>query len=194
MSEQLVPAVPPHSRRAIESFALAFVKKWAPGRLETPGAFPVYDVFESFSDKHPDIITGVDNLPDGVEGMCWPNGRVLLSESTYQRLVTNEGRARFTTIHELCHALYHCRYLKQALIETGGRPPLYRRSTVPAFRDPEWQANVFASTVLMPADAVVKLAEQTNPFFLPYAMQSTFGVSSKAAEIQISLLRERGLL
>ena len=53
------------------------------------------------------LTPGVDELSDGVEGITWPDGRVMLSEKTYCDAVDGNGRARFTVAHEIAHALHH---------------------------------------------------------------------------------------
>ena len=76
MSEQFVPQVPPRSRNEMELLAINFIAQWAPLCLEIPGAFPVLRAFEELSDRHPELVSGVDQLQAGVEGVCWPDGRV----------------------------------------------------------------------------------------------------------------------
>src|SRR5439155_7806770 len=109
----LIPLVPPLSRSDVERLGVDFVAQHAPLRLEEPRPFPVLAVFEDLDLRHPELETGVDYLGDGVEGACWPDGRVLLSEATYLGVVNGDGRSRFTTVHEIFHGLYHRRHIKR---------------------------------------------------------------------------------
>ena len=73
------------------------------------------------------------------EALTVPNeNRILIREDIYSRAVEGQGRARFTIIHEIGHALLH-----------GGRSVSYARGEIPTYCDPEWQANAFAGEFLM---------------------------------------------
>ena len=183
---QYVPAVAPLSRADIELDASRIIARYCPNLLAKPGHFPVLTLFEALEDDYR-LDPGVDELSDGVEGMTYPDGQVLLSEETYRGADAGDGRPRFTVLHECYHGIKHREQIRGALTDTG-ELVVYRRQTVKPFRDPEWQANAFASAVLMPAPTVRLLARQENRLVLPYTMTTEFGVSLQAAEGRLKVL------
>ncbi len=66
-----------------------------------------------------------------------------IREDVYEGAVKGKERDRFTLCHEVGHFLLH-------------QPEniVYARGSVPKFKDPEWQANVFAAELLAPYDLV----------------------------------------
>jgi hypothetical protein len=193
MSDDLTLAVEPRSRRDIEALAEQFVTEWAPALLVTPGEFPVARVFEDINEANYGITTSVSEFEPGIEGMCLANGHVMLSQETYIGMLNREGRARMTAVHEFCHGLHHCRKIRRDFTEFG-KARLYRRSSLPSYLDPEWQASRFASAVLMPAAMVVKVICGTDRFFAKYIVAESFKVTPRAAEVRIDQVRGLGLI
>ncbi len=195
----MLPEVPGLARAEIAARANAFVRAWAPVRAARPGPFPLVRVFEDLPTQMPGVITGVDDLASGVEGACYPDGRVFLSEDTYRRLIRDEGRARFTTAHEIGHACLHRHFIRRVLTE-GIAPSFKRRDGMKPYLNPEWQANVFASCVLMPAVAMKVFAAEYAANRIPTltsfqeAVRDTFLVSYEAAGIRISEMTRAGHL
>jgi len=66
-----------------------------------------------------------------------------IREDVYIGAIKGNPRDRFTLCHELGHYLLH-------------QPEniSYARGNIPVYRDPEWQANVFAAELLAPYDLV----------------------------------------
>ncbi len=182
-----VPSVRPCSKRELELDARHLAAEYYPSLLTWPGAFPILPFFELILPRDFDLDTGVALLSDGVEGITLPDGQVLVSEETYRRATQQNGRARFTIAHEVCHGIKHRTQIKRALIETGGLV-FHRRGDLESFRDPEWQANYFAGTLLMPEPSVRKLYESTLRSALVSKMARIFQVSQKAAEVRLSKL------
>lgn len=84
---------------------------------------------------------GEDTLPGGIYAYYDPKENKLnVLESVYQRAIDGVGRDRFTLAHETGHYFMHDDGLT------------YARSTtaIPAYCNPEWQANTFASAFLIP--------------------------------------------
>jgi Zn-dependent peptidase ImmA (M78 family) len=131
---------------------------------------------------------GVEELSDGVEGMTFPDGRVILSEETYRGAHDGLGRPRFTVVHECYHGIRHREQIRRALIDSG-ELVLCRRQIVKPFRDPEWQANAFSGALLMPAPMVRMLAAKQSRSLLPATMREEFGVSTQAAEVRLQVLK-----
>jgi hypothetical protein len=184
---QFVPVVAPMSRADIERDATLVIARFRPDLLRKPGSFPVLKLFDALRDQY-DLDPGVEELSDGVEGMTFPDGRVLLSEETYRGAHDGQGRPRFTVLHECYHGVKHREQIRRALIDTG-ELVVYRRQSIRPFLDPEWQANAFAGALLMPEEMVRLLASKEHRLLLPDAMAEEFGVSNKAAEVRLSVLR-----
>lgn len=184
----LVPIVAPMSRLAIEREARLVIIRFGPALLKKPGRFPVLKLFDALSDDPYRLDPGVELLSDGVEGMTYPDGRVLLSEETYRGAHQEHGRPRFTVPHECYHGMKHGRQIRRALADVG-ELVVCRRGNIPAFRNPEWQADAFAGAVLMPEEMVRLLAKEQRRALLTETMAAEFGVSVRAAEVRLSVLR-----
>jgi hypothetical protein len=182
----LVPAVRPHSANDIENQALSITARYYPYLLKEPGSFPVLHFFDLLREEY-GLEPGVEPLSDGVEGVTWPDGRVILSEQTYRAAHEGQGRGRFTVVHEAYHGIEHRGQIRNALIHTG-KLLLHRRQSIVPFRDPEWQANTFASAILMPAAMVSLVASSYARIAIPIKMMKFFGVSQQAAEVRLKKL------
>ncbi|MGD0383463.1 MAG: ImmA/IrrE family metallo-endopeptidase [Thermoguttaceae bacterium] len=130
---------------------------------------------------------GVEELSDGIEGMTFPDGHVLVSEETYRGAYEGQGRPRFTIPHECFHGIKHKDQIRRSLKDMG-ELVIYRRKLIKPFVDPEWQANAFAAAVLMPEPMVRMLAAKKGGIQLLDSMIKIFGVSPKAAEIRLEKL------
>ena len=181
-----VPAVAPKSRRQIDNESVEFLTKHFSEHLEIPGRLPVLKCFDLLSDYGLD--PGVAELSEGDEGISYPDGRVLLSEKTYRGAHAGNGRDRFTVVHECYHGLYHRHQIQHALVHQG-TIVLARRGELPAYRDPEWQANVFAASALMP-ESMVKMvvARHSTAWERIQQVASIFGVSEQSARIRLTQL------
>lgn len=128
-------------------------------------------------------LTFTSKLPEGVEGETdWQTRTVYISDK-----VKNTGRQRFTIAHEIGHIALHIPLFKAHLQQT----PLFRHETY-LFRDKdmEWQADYFASCILMPRDAVLTRFGDASIINVNEIM-STYGTSREAATIR---MKELGLL
>ena len=104
-------------------------------------------------------------------------GKIYIKESVMNRACNNSyDRGAFTLIHELGHFFLHYIQLDAKLCRVEDE------IDVPAYRDPEWQANAFASEFLMPFVACIDMT--------PDEIRNTFHVSKKAATIRASEIRE----
>jgi len=175
------------SKRDIEADATEILRRFYPRLLRSPGLFPVQEFFDHVLPDAYGLDTGVEVLSDGVEGMTWPDGRVLVSPETYLGACRGEGRPRFTMPHESYHGIKHRRQIQRALVDAG-ELVLYRRRTIEPYRDPEWQANYFAAAVLMPLTIVHELARKQSRELLPLTMARVFKVSWAAARIRLEKL------
>lgn len=193
----LVPRVSPLSRAAIEGVAESFVRRVCPDALVGKRCLPVEEIVEFQLAELFGVEFHVNELPAGVEGRFEGN-TLTLSTEVYSQLQEGVPRARFTVAHEIGHCALHRNILNRMnALAQHAQVALYRRETVESFRDPEWQANVFAGSALMPISAVINIAESLPTKFrrlLPDRVASKMRVSAEAAAIRVRSLIERRLV
>jgi len=162
-----------------------------PACLEAPRPFCVwraYDMLDHF---------GIETMvveDIGAEGMCFVNKGVVtiaLDNETYEGCCDDNPRDRFTVSHEICHALYHGQYLFE---ECSFSSALFRCGEVKPYEDPEWQANRYASALLMPAKMVCEVLDNPDSMFAPDVLMETFEVSYTAATKRIQNLKKMRIL
>lgn len=68
--------------------------------------------------------------------------RILIREDVYERACAGSPRDRFTVAHEIGHFILHEK-------SDVGLARMDSDERIPAYMDPEWQANVFAGYLLM---------------------------------------------
>lgn len=95
----------------------------------------------------------------------------------YQGAVEGRGRDRMTLAHELGHLLLHRGQPLQRVLPGQKLKP---------YRDPEWQADVFAAELLMPYTLASLVTEASE-------LQGLCDVSARAAEVQFSVWQRDGL-
>lgn len=186
-----IPRVRGKSRNDIEKISHNDLEYFDPECLVSPKALCVWQVFDMLDDFG--IETGViDGL--GVEGMCFSNDGVItifVDSYTYDGCCKDMPRDRFTIMHEIFHALHHQRYLLDSSVTST---VMYRRSELKAYEDPEWQANSYASAILMPAKSTLEVIENSTPFTATDNVMETFIVSRSAAEKRIENLKKMDLI
>jgi hypothetical protein len=138
----------------------------------------------------------VKAFPPGVEALTLYESQsrkiiVILSESTYELLELNDPRARFSLAHEIGHAILHPAELVRLSHIPHSRAALFRAVLPehPVYRDTEWQANSFASALLMPAKALVQLEREGR--LSSIVIQAQFQVSQQAAVIRLEQYHKR---
>ena len=130
------------------------------------------EIDESFNYE----IVSDKELP-GMEGRTLPGEHLIqLPENVYYSARRGEGRARFTVIHEIGHYL---------LIDKNSVALCRANERIPAYRDPEWQANTLASALLMPPSLTAGMS-QTE-------IASVFGVSAEAARVHLDIKKKECL-
>lgn len=119
---------------------------------------------------------------------------VLASVQTYDWLELKYPRAGYFVAHELGHCLLHTDQLvrlaqmptaQQAAFHRGGEKVRHE-----IYRDTEWQANAFASALLMPARGLLALEEQYGGL-CPTDIAEHFLVSAEAATYRFELYSQR---
>jgi IrrE N-terminal-like domain len=111
-----------------------------------------------------------------------------LSEQSYEMLQNGHVRASYTLAHELGHALIHTDQLvRLASLSKKSQAALHRdnRGDHPAYLDTEWQANAFASALLMPA-AGLKRIEKNVEALTANMVSKRYNVSHQAAVYRLA--------
>jgi IrrE N-terminal-like domain len=174
----IVFEAPPLSGENIEGLAEAVRRIFS---LEDEPFFPVV----AFAEKGLSLL--VEGLTFDVveaavmgprEGAVDPlTSEFMIREDVYDGAVLHQPRHRFTIMHEAGHAIMH---VGKTLNRVS---PMQRREL---FRDPEWQADRFASAVLMPRNLIRNCRSEAE-------ITSRFGVSGAAARARIKALAKMGI-
>ncbi len=160
-------AFPAMSGIQIDNIAYDLIRKVQPDVLSTTSPFDV----ERFVDVHLEGMTGI--APDYRDDL--PSEIYEFTDTAENKLVINAGLLddtwgdnekffRSTVAHEVGHCLLHVpvlRRCKKDRIFTEGKKKdkvaLYRKTEIPLYRNPEWQAWRFAGALLMPEQVVQSL-------------------------------------
>jgi predicted metalloprotease len=113
--------------------------------------FPILEFLELFMPFF-DNEFYLEILPKEEMGECFgvacpEEHKIVLREDVYNGAAKGVGMHRFTVAHEIGHYFLH----------KNGSVVLARIDTkekIPAFKDPEWQADCFAGELLMPANLI----------------------------------------
>ncbi len=95
---------------------------------------------------------------------------MVIREDVYDAACNNDGRARFTIAHEIGHYFLHQDGVKLCRMATNEK--------VVAYLDPEWQANTFASELLMPRHLIAGM----SPSEISTCCKTSFQAASIAYE------------
>ncbi len=134
--------------------------------------FPIMDVLDmklcKVFDDYELIVLDREEMGD-FEGVVLAGDPALrLRVDVYEDACRGDGRARFTACHELAHYVLHRRL---AL-------PRMRDDSIPIYQDSEWQADVFAASLLMPERHAHRFASLEQAAF-------ECGMSRAAAKYQL---------
>jgi len=118
-----------------------------------------------------------DELPPGVQADTDPVRRIVrVRRSVYNGAFDGNTRHRFTIAHELGHFFLMCEFgVRFSRADPDAK--------LPAYKDPEWQADCFAGEFLAPSCLIGGMTAEE--------VASTFGVSRAAAEIQLRKCQRR---
>jgi len=190
MSITHVPVVAPMKKREIENRVHRLLAAVSPKTLESPGPTPMEEIAEFSAPLHLGYSFEPRDLGHAL-GMMIPGKppEVLLDLSTYEDLLLEMHRARFTAAHETGHADLHAHQLVDAMVSMRpGQGTLYRRPRreLQAFRDPEWQANYYAGCMLIPGATLLPLLRQGVRD--PGQISIIYNTSLEVAEIRLQKL------
>lgn len=192
MSRGEVPIVVGRSWREIDLEAHGLLKRFYPQCLDEPQAVPAEHFVEIVLQKHLGICVEVAPLPAPTEAITTPGipgdktspPKIILTPTVFDALLEGNRRARFTGIHEAYHGIAHSRQLKQDLV-SGSFQGLHRIQSVPPYRNPERQADVFASRFLMPTHAMRLALQYFDPTTDLNALANLFQVSREAMKYRL---------
>jgi hypothetical protein len=197
--------VDPQSIKGIERVVQSFLKNFDPGLYDAPAITDVLKAGDVWIGKYADVYIDIDdNLPPNVEARFEAHKAVIkVSSATYKALCDptsrNHFRARFTLAHEISHVLLHKMQILQMTKDDLQLQAVLNRENpegIPAYRRPEWQANIGGGAILMPEDTFrIKLSELLNEGIrgddLLYELSESFAASIAAVEKRLEKLRIR---
>ncbi len=176
--------VSPMSRAAIRSYAMQIRKLLGYENTDYIHAPKLFDALSIlFADKGLDFDFRI--MPDEHEVFFdkeeaytdMSTGIIYIKESVMEQACRRSyKRGAFTLIHELGHYLLH--YLQNDVRLTRVAEDVY----IPAYCDPEWQADTFASEFLMPYDECIMMK--------PEEIRKAYHVSRQAAEVRYNKIQE----
>ncbi len=166
--------VPPLSEAAIARTA-GLLRSFMPGGGQA--SLPVLALYEMLwlLDDNARFEVLEDHLMGDDDARTYPDrGLIQLRQSVYDGAAKGEARARFTMCHELGHLGLH-RGISFGRINPAAPPKIFCNS--------EWQADIFASHLLMPADML-------DGYTRVQAVMDDFGVSFSAAETRLRKMKK----
>lgn len=160
-------SVEPMSRDGIRELAKEFRSLFG---LEKVLSFPIVQFIEWVL---PQIgleyeYVSVQEMGDAYGVTHTQKGIMRIREDVYERAIAGNPRDRFTLCHELGHFLMH-----------SPNRVNFARGEVPAYMNPEWQANVFAGELMAPYDLVKDMSV--------IDIANRCGMSISAAEVQYNM-------
>jgi hypothetical protein len=156
--------VPPRSKDNIAANATVLREFLG---LHSRTYFPVAEVYEALDLLYEGARFEVreEQAMGGDHGRTYPDQNLIyIREDIYIRACAGEARDRFTMCHELGHLLMH-RGVALSRIDPANPPKIYRNS--------EWQADTFASHLMMPNSLLAAYSS-------PYSAMADFGASQEA--------------
>lgn len=169
---------PPQSYLSIEGKAQALREMLAPYGVNADRAFPIVEVLEHVMPTiMPEFYLGVASWQElnGAEAIKTRDNKIMVREDVYDQAIEGQARARFTLAHELGHLMLHEEHVLHRMTTPAGKK-------LKVFYDPEWQADAYASAVLMPRQSVSHLAIDE--------IVSKFRVSRRAAEVRMDKIQK----
>lgn len=162
----------PMSRFELRAFAKTF--RDAMG-ISDDKSFPIVEVFEKLLcalEYALELVQDKD-MPDNYAITIPSQSLVRIRESVYLNAISGSTRDRFTIAHEIAHLLFHDN-LTVSFARNAG--------SIPAYQNPEWQANTFAAELLVPHQKIIGMSVAD--------IMTKYGVSKKVAQIQSSYTKK----
>ena len=117
---------------------------------------------------------------------------ILASERTYDWLEEGHPRGKYFVAHELGHCVLHTQQLIRLAQMPANQQTAFHRgqSDHKPYEDTEWQANAFASALLMPAAGLASI-ERERGYLDASLIVEQFGASYEAAGYRLELFNTR---
>ncbi len=189
-----VPLVRGRSTAEIEAIATRILQRHSPDTLVGKASFPVLKYIDGPLFDEYGVEFDVQDLGSSIEGKL-EGHTLILNTHVYEGLLQNRNRPRFTGAHEAGHAVLHAGQLAVMNDSARGQPTLYRKDEIKPYLNPEWQANVFASAILMPLPGIEAILRRMTSRSLMLAtpmVSSQFCVPEQAAELRLKKLMGKG--
>lgn len=169
---QLNLKAPPLSRAQIEAMTAAFREMFSIGSHWLPVPQLLEFLPPTMGERYSFQVRTRSEMGDRHGYFDPASGELALRDDVYNGVCEGRGRDRFTACHEIGHLILH------------SQPTLNRvdpGAIVRTFEDPEWQANAFSSSVLMPKALMLTMTSITQ-------IKEVFGVSTEAAKVRVRKL------
>lgn len=166
--------VPARSNNSIELEANIFRDLFC---LEDRPYFPVIQALELLREVYPgaDFEVMFESEMGDDHGRTFPDQKLIwVREDVYERADSGEARDRFTICHEIGHLLMH-QNIALSRVDPRSPPKVYRNS--------EWQADKFASYLLMPKKILSQYSDINK-------VMIDFGTSFQAANARRSDMKK----
>lgn len=163
--------VEPHSRKDIELCATRMRQRFG---IENKMYIDILKIVEliipQIDESFKFVVVPIKDMPDNKYAEYRPKTNELaVREDVYEAACYENKRHRFTIAHELGHYFLHSN------VSLARCPD---NVEIPKYRDPEWQADVFASAFLIGRHLIYGMHPKT--------VSTYFGVSKQAAEIAVT--------
>lgn len=169
-------SAPPLSKKKIED--IAWTVRNIYGKIHNPNSlyFPIVPFIELLG-ALPDDTLNYDVAEDESMGDHYAHydpikNTLSIKSSVYLGALQENGRDRFTLAHELGHYFLHRNAVQFARAESGG---------IPKYCEPEWQANTFASMLLIPPRLIVGMSVEEVMFHTHTSRQAATIAVSRVA-------------
>jgi len=156
------------------------------GDLEVIAQGKTVKLIEGVEDCQQEGLTRWDKSAERME--------IILSDSTYRLLLEDHVRARSTVAHEAGHAAMHTHQIIRLSGMSLNSQVAFHRNRIEhkPYYDTEWQANAFASALLMPARGL-QLLEKKGPL-TAVSIAERFAVSIESAGYRMEAYEKYELL
>lgn len=156
---------PPLSRHIIEKYALHIREKLG---VDKKLYIPIMKIAEHVLpqiDPTFQMVTMYEDEMSGEYANYRPQDNTLsIRQDVYVAACNDDPRHRFTIAHELGHYFMHDDITAFSRCE--------RNEIIPTYRNPEWQANVFAAALLMPSELIKGMSAEEVAWKCKTSLQS----------------------
>ncbi|MCQ2411912.1 MAG: ImmA/IrrE family metallo-endopeptidase [Sphaerochaetaceae bacterium] len=133
-------------------------------------------------------IVSDEELPNGILGASEMDLKVIKIRKADYDNCRETGSSRMTIAHEVAHSRLHLGQFEK----NGMRMYQTQSKHIPAYVSSEWQARVWASSVMMPFPALIRLLNKVGHKTkeeIVQAIEDRFGVSSIAAQVRFETIQ-----